>query len=88
MTFHGTSIWSLHPPRSGLLIETPELTWILAAWAANETLGSFRALPDDEQALIIAAYLTQQQMQAVLADAAQQTKRAAWKRGAHVQTGE
>lgn len=87
MTFHGTSIWSLHPPRSGLLIETPELTWILAAVWANETLSSFRALPEDEQALIVAAYVTDRQMQAVLADADNQKRRAAWKSGAHMQTG-
>ncbi|MFN8504451.1 hypothetical protein [Kouleothrix sp.] len=51
---------------------------------ANETLTSFRALPDDDQALIVAAYLTDRQMAAVLADAQAQTKRAAWRRGAHI----
>lgn len=84
VTFHGTNIWTLHPPQSGLRIETPELTWMLAAVWANETLTSFRALPDDDQALIVAAYLTDRQMAAVLADAQAQTKRAAWRRGAHI----
>ena len=87
VTFHGMSIWQLTPPRSGMSIETPELTWILAAVWANETLSSFRALPEDEQALIVAAYVTDRQMSAVLADAEHQKRRAVWKSGAHMQTG-
>jgi hypothetical protein len=54
---------------------------------ANETLSSFRALPEDEQALIVAAYVTDRQMSAVLADVEHQKRRAAWKTGAHMQTG-
>ena len=84
VTFHGLNLWDLHPPQSGMQIHTPELTWILAAVWANETLASFRALPEDDQALIIAAYVTDRQMQAVLADAAQQQRRAQWRRGAHI----
>lgn len=57
---------------------------MLAAVWANETLTTFRALPDDDQALIVAAYLTDRQMAAVLADATQQQRRAAWRRGAHI----
>lgn len=80
-------LWRLTPPRSGLQIHTPELTWILAAWAANETLDSFRQLSTDDQSLIIAAYLTKMQMDAVLADAANQQRRASWRAGAHISTG-
>lgn len=53
-------------PESGLTYST-ELEWRLAAhWAGYRRFETFRALPADEQAELIAVYRTQARMGAVV----------------------
>lgn len=54
-------------PKSGLQ-HAPHLEWILAAqWAGYRFFHEWQDLTGDEQALLIAAWREQQQIQAVLA---------------------
>lgn len=69
--FNGRDLWSFTPPRSGIEFKgTQRLTRALAArWWGWHRLEPFEALPTDEQAFLIAVYLTQMQIEAVVAHA-------------------
>lgn len=66
MQWRGRDIWRERVPRGGISY-SPILDWIFAAVWANYTPTAFFELDGDEQALIVAAYRSKHQIDAVLA---------------------
>ena len=60
----------LRPSYSGIEFLDPELIWRLAAIWANYKQEEFFSLAGDEQGSIVAAYLTNQQIDSLLSEAA------------------
>lgn len=64
--FHGRDVFKINVPRSGISY-TSLLEWVLASIWANYKPPEFLELDVELQALIIAAYRTNNQIEAVLA---------------------
>lgn len=68
MTLRGRDIFDIPVPRSGIEVGDPEFEWRSAAqWAGYRYERDFQELHGSQQAIIVAHYRTQMQLEAVLA---------------------